>query len=587
MAQQLATSTEYNEQFSRLLIKQIHPDLDIAWQERLSRIFSEMPEEWCVKINKEVLTKKKIHWDKKRNNFLYLSKYPKLEDFIKTSCHPKLRPVAAWCTESITSIKKTNSVIEIANIIENIMEKINGLDLDGDFDLLACRRALRENFIVAVAATIKEKKHLDVPESQRHFNTDVMKSFICEVFLKQQLLGYEFHIIRKRRLSQMSHPFLSVYLSKEQGIRKLEVIYTTQYLFAVTTSHESDVNLFSVRRFLTDERILNYTYINGVFIKLDQFDNPLAIKDFEKQVSSIVSIEGRVNIAIVEMFEDIEEHYHQNIRSKLFKALDSYNISLERAICRRLQEYEYNLESEILSQVKKGLLQLAKHNDDFNYLFVSLRQLIGEIIFDFKDFQSQPTILNDLAAEKTMMHLLAYLELISKRHDRIFNPSAISEWEENSKAAARPMESLGDIIKKSTKQYMLVKNKLLELEKLQEKKDSFFDKLLQRRKKREKNLAALRTSFKNVQRTGYVDMLNLFIKFKSEMLYLEQESILLMKRQRNYALSAGNNGVDMLPILISLPENYREFNPNQYLEPFVSKKKLPVEHEYLSHPVQS
>lgn len=99
----------------------------------MSRIFSE-----CLKNgvnnNKEVWRRKKFIGIKSVIPLFYLSKYPKFEDFIKTSCHPKLRPVAAWCTESRPPIKKTNSCNWIANIIENIMEKINGLDLDGDFD---------------------------------------------------------------------------------------------------------------------------------------------------------------------------------------------------------------------------------------------------------------------------------------------------------------------------------------------------------------------------------------------------------------------------------------------------------------------
>ena len=48
---------------------------------------------------------------------------------------------------------------------------------------------------------IREKKDLEIPENRRGLNASIIKTFINEVFLKQQLLGYWFKTMRNRQVS--------------------------------------------------------------------------------------------------------------------------------------------------------------------------------------------------------------------------------------------------------------------------------------------------------------------------------------------------------------------------------------------------
>ena len=116
----------------------------------------------------------------------------------------------------------------IAGLLENAIEKINSLDLAGAVDLLLGRRTLKEKFIFAAAAAIKKKTRLKVPVNRHGIDANSVKSFLCEVFLKHQLLDYKFHIVRQRQLRRMRHPLLGIYLSHEHGHRQLEIVHATQ-----------------------------------------------------------------------------------------------------------------------------------------------------------------------------------------------------------------------------------------------------------------------------------------------------------------------------------------------------------------------
>ena len=55
-------------------------------------------------------------------------------------------------------------------------------------------------------------------------------------------------------------------------------------------------------------------------------------------------------------------------------------------------------------------------------------------------------------------------------------------------------------------------------------------------------------------------------KYKDEVLYLDHKSVLFIKRLHTYAVCSGSNGVNELPALYALPENYNDFDPANYSE---------------------
>ncbi len=66
-----ASYHEWIDYYNKMLVGQIKPELDIAWQKRLRKIFSEMPENWCLKTDTEILRGKGIVWDRESGNFFF------------------------------------------------------------------------------------------------------------------------------------------------------------------------------------------------------------------------------------------------------------------------------------------------------------------------------------------------------------------------------------------------------------------------------------------------------------------------------------------------------------------------------------
>ena len=538
------------------------------------QIFSQMPQKWCERVAEDILQPKGITWDRQRGTFSWRPNAKGLGEFAQKDCQPSMRPLAEWCIKCIAQIEALDSAAAIADLLENAITKINAVDVGNEVNLLISRSELKEHFIRAAGATVKRKANLKMPASKRGVDEATIKSFINEVFLKQQLLDFRFHVVRQRQLKRMQHPLLNTYLSGEQGVRRLEVVRTTQYIFALASSHESEINLFSVRRFLNEENISvkrgaavnSYIYYNGVAISEAALDDAVSVAAFKTNIASIISIANQISPVILDLLESMEEDYDRRIRPDLFRALDAYNIDLERAVAQKLRQYEKGLQECVLERLETGLTQKATHADDFNYLSVGIRQLLSEAIADFDSFQKQPAVLADPTVERMMMRLQAYVRLLGKRSSKIFNKAAVQNWDEHSEDAARPVTGLRDIVRRFSRQYVGVQERITGLTELLEGKDSFFDRLLRRRKMRESELEAEQLEARKIRRAAFLELTSLFNKYKDEVLYLDHKSVLFIKRLRTYAVCSGSNGVNELPALFALPENYNDFDPANYSE---------------------
>ncbi|MBR5705890.1 MAG: hypothetical protein IKX21_07975 [Deltaproteobacteria bacterium] len=565
---------EYIDYYNRLLAGQIEPDLDIAWQARLMQIFSQMSRPWCERVAGDILQPKGIHWDRSRGTFSWRPVNGGLDEFAQKNCHPSMRPFAEWCINCIAQIEALDSASAIADLLENAIAKINSVDVGNEVDMLISRSELKEKFIRAAGAAIKRKTHLKMPASKRGVDEATIKSFINEVFLKQQLLDFRFHVVRQRQLRRMQHPLLNTYLSGEQSVRRLEVVRTTQYIFALASSHESEINLFSVRRFLNEENISvkrggavnSYIYYNGVAISEAALDNANSVAAFKTDISSIISIANQISPVILELLESMEEDYDRRIRPDLFRPLEAYNIDLGQAVEQKLRQYEKGLLQFVLERLEAGVTQKATHADDFNYLSVGIRQLMSEAIADFDSFQKQPAVLADPTVERMMMRLQAYVRLLGKRSSKIFNKAAVQEWDAHSEDASRPVEGLRDIVRRFSRQYVDVQERITDLTQQLEGKESFVDRLLRRRKMRERELDAAQLEAKKIRRASFLELTSLFNQYRDEVLHLEHKSVLFIKRLRTYAVCSGSNGVSELPALFALPENYNDFDPANYSE---------------------
>ncbi len=272
----------------------------------------------------------------------------------------------------------------------------------------------------------------------------------------------------------------------------------------------------------------------------------------------------------------MEEHYDMRMRPILFAPFAIPGVPSQNVIAQRLMHYNGMLESGIFLPLKKCILRECVNFEDFNFLFTGIRQLMGEIISDFSSFQSQPLAQGDSNTERIMARLQAYVQLLVKRRARIFSKEAVQNWDENSAASAGPRKGLRDIIKKYGKQSLKMQKQAEQDEQEQTKEsDSFFGRLLARGKAEDESpsLSETQREIKKIRRAAHLEIIGLFTQWRDEILTLDREPLRFLKRQRCYAVCAGSNGLDKLPVLAVFPENYNDFDPGAYLKMFMDKRR--------------
>ena len=571
----------YLEYYGRLCVSQICPDLDIAWRARLEKIFSSMPLPWCENIYKELLAPAGVIWSFKDNTHTFGRRAAKigLKEFIETQCPAPLQMLAGKCLASVHEIEQTDSTVDIARTLERTLDEFQEGVSAMETDTLLARRTLMDKYIRTAGAAIKLKKELQPPPSQRGMDADVARTFINEVFLKQKLLGPRFMLLRRRQLERSDQPFFRDFLSQQQSVRRLEIIHTTRYIFALAAPADVQENAFSAQRFFSEEATsaqmpAGSASYSSSFIRESRIDDIKRVAVFKEQIENIISLSSQVSQGVRDTLERMEEHYDLRMRSILFSTLVVPSVPTKSIIAHRLGQYKSMLESGILQPLKKCIVQECVHHIDFSYLFTSVRQLFGEIIADFASFQSQSLVLGDTGAERMLARLQAYAQLLVKRRERIFSSDAVQNWQENSAAAAGPRKGLRDIIKKYGKQSLKLKKQAV-LDGQEKESDSFFGRLLARGKAEDEGdtLSEAQMEIKKIRRTAHLEIINLFTQWRDEILVLDREPLRFLKRQRCYAVCAGSNGLDKLPVLAVFPENYNDFDPGAYLKMFMDKRR--------------
>ncbi|WP_347486266.1 hypothetical protein ABFV80_001375 [Vandammella animalimorsus] len=556
-----AQHSTFSEYQTRIIISQIHPEIDISWEERLEKIFSKTSKSWRTKISEEALSAKKISWDEEAKKFSHHPDPINFDLFVAEQCHEKLKPLGKWCIESIKRIKQIESALEIADLLENTINRIDNFDLDEYKDAESSRHLLRQNFIYEAAAAIKQKNCLIAPPNQRKLDTDVIKSFLNEVFLKQKLLGHGFAVLRKGQLSRMKQPLLKNWLCHQQSIRKLEVVCTTQFIFALANTFQDSINIFSARRFLTEEQIKNTLYLNGAFIRNDQISSREHCQEFADQIACIVSIGGQTSQAVVELLDKMEEFYFKRIIPQIFSPVNTHNTTLEDAIKRKLSIYSQLIETSIMKPFESCLLSLSGHQEDFSYLFLGMQQIMGQIMMDFREVAARPAMLKNNFAERLMVQLNAYADTLFKRRDRIFNRSAISEWNERQADVVQMYQEIRDALREVKKQFSEDQKSMIQLEQTIGKEGGFLDKILRRTNRRKKALLKAQEDLMKTKRMGYMLILNVLFKNKAHWLYMNGHDMLFLEGARCYAFHAEKGMLSKMPILFIMPDSYRDFNP--------------------------
>lgn len=407
---------------------------------------------------------------------------------------------------------------------------------------------------------------MEVPENLRGLDEHIIKTFINEVFLKQQLLDYWFRTLRSRQLAAYSHPIINVWLRNQQRLRQLEVVQTSRYLYAIAPSMDRSTNTFSIRRFLSEDKLLSdgRTYINAVVLDMQHVNDKQHQLAFCKQIENIVTLEGMVSKAIIDLVTKMEENYDTQLLPILAAPLDG-TLSLDRAVRVHLRQFENQLTTHVLAPLAHALSNTVSHNDECEYLYVTTRQLLGSVISSFRDFQLQPSVFGNEDCERMMIRLVGYTSLLKKRRSNIFTLMGEKDWQEQDEAAQKPVKQLRELVKAQLAEHRDTADETEKAREDYESPPNFIDKLLKRKEKQLARLQALEGKANKERWRTCMGIMRLAKEYHQYNVFMEFESMLsLTRKERNYAFSYGNNGVSRLPLLQTLPEDHTGFDIKEF-----------------------
>ena len=547
----------------RTLITQIDPRLDYLWQDHLKNVFSKISQHDKENIYHQILVPKNIQWNDATNEF-FCSSLPDLEKIIHHIPHLGMKALSQKILVSLKSLESYNEVEQIADYLESMITQIDQIDVEENIELQRLKLSIRTEFIYSAAVIIRQKTQLTLPENNRHLTTDCVKSFILEVYLKQQLLNFWFKALRPRELAKQPHPLLQSFLKDQQRLRQLEVVRTSRYIFALAPSREININVFSIRRFLQEEKLAfsNNIYLTSAILDLAQINNAEHTEQFKWQISRIITIEKQISAQIIDLVDKLETYNADHMIPLLFKKFDASGLTIDKVIQQRLWDFEQGLTIHILEPLDHGLRQLAINNDECDYLFVSARQLMADIISYFKEFQTQPAIIFDHQASVFSSRLLAYLTLLQKRQMDVFSKQSHDEWIINVDKMTEPMTVLKKTCTDALEQHKVLLLDIKEKQRnVKEKENSFMNKLFKTTNNMQEKINDLKHEVFELRQKAYIDIVKIPKKYPSFIVYLEFESLISINdKERHYAFSTGKNWVKRLPILVQLPEDRNLFN---------------------------
>lgn len=247
----------------RATLLQMEPSLDAHWEGLLSKIFDEADIEVREEVDRQILKPKEIQWNRVANTFEY--KVTNSLAILKHSfSSERMRSIASKLSQSINWLKNITDPVQIADYLENALHQIDQIPVEDDLKLQREKMLMRRVYLQDVAKLVRSLD-IEPPGGVRNLTSAQIKSFIIEVYIKQQLLGYWFKPLLPRTSQLMQHPFFKFWLLKEQAVRRFDIVKTSEFLFIIAPVNNFENNPYSIRRFLFED-FLEYNeqiYLNG------------------------------------------------------------------------------------------------------------------------------------------------------------------------------------------------------------------------------------------------------------------------------------------------------------------------------------
>lgn len=553
----------------RVQLKQIDPILDKHWQQQLDSILSKTPQALHQKIEDQYLKAKNISWNYLNQTFEFKG-HISLKELQLNTQNSELLQLAHRINTTFSYLQSYQTDFQIADYLETIVREINQIDLDNPKDIQA-QQLIKKAFLYDTALIIREL-NFSVSENHRHLNIEQVRTFIFEVFMKSEILGSWFaHILPSEYADQELTIFQDYFIS-EQQVRDFEIIKTFQYYFVLSSSYDSLISAYSIRRFLTEESFgkEDRFYISGLVLDPQQLNQPNYFENFKQLMTRIIGIQSQMNPHIVELVESLHEYNHQRLIPSLKEILNIQSFSIEHLVKEHLEILEKDLSLNILEPFLKGLKNSVQHTDELEFCYLNILRLINEFLHQLEILSQEPILQFNPHARLFKYRLIAYLKLLEQRRAQIFVLFHDEfHYQQHVQAVSAPTQEIRELLNDAIEQTRQIQQHIRQLEREMQNKQnaSFIKRLFKKPENHEFKINELKQNIIDVRDRCYLRIIALQKQTTQASVYLEAKNLIPVvdSKMRHYAFANGENGVTRLPLLLQLPEERNSFNMQSML----------------------
>ncbi|MFH7805212.1 hypothetical protein [Acinetobacter sp. BSP-53] len=553
----------------RVKLKQIDPILDKHWQQQIQSILSTTPQALHQKIEDQYLKAKNIAWNYLNQTFEFKG-HTSLKNLQLDTQNSELLQLAHRIKSTFSYLQGYQTDFQIADYLESIVREINQIDLEHSADIQA-QQLIKKAFLYDAALIIRDLD-FTVSENHRHLDIEQVRTFIFEIFMKSEILGSWFAHILPSEYAEQELAIFQDYFIQQQRVRDFEIIKTFQYYFVLSSTYDSSVSAYSIRRFLTEENFgkEDRFYISGLVLDPQQLDQADYFANFKQLMNRIIGIQRKMNPHIVELIESLHEYNQQNLIPSLKEILNIQSFSIDHLVKEHLEILEKDLSLNILEPLLKGLKNSVQHTDELEYCYLNILRLINEFLHQLEILSQQPMLQFNQHARLFKYRLIAYLKLLEQRRAQIFVIFHDEfQYQQQLRAVSAPTQEIRELLNSAMEQTRQIQQHIRQLEREMQNSEnsSFLKRLFKKSENHELKINELKQNLIEVRDHCYLKIIAIQKQASQESVYLEAKNLISVidSKIRHYAFANGENGVTRLPLLLQLPEDRNNFNMQSIL----------------------
>ncbi len=400
-------------------LKSIDPTLSLDWREVINDIFPQLDKESQTSVYKNILKPRGISVDSDRT--LTYTRPNSLQCTIENTYtkNKDLLSIASHMNKIIMSPDKNHNAMELADKIESILGYLDGLELHDVLQDQKDRQKIRAAFLYDLALWI-DTITLDIDPSLRKLDTNIIKSYFKEVFIKQQIQGRDFRNWDSSDLSFQELSHLPSFIKQQGKDRKFFIVEGQNYWYLVGAASQIGKNPYSFRRFLHEDksgRADEFVYLTSIVLDKNNMQNTAYLAHAAYWMTRLYTLDRGVSDTLLKFVNDTQQLYQNYLKPLLREPLQQDGSHPEEIIKERMIKYEKQLSILILQKLPR-IIQMTGHDiNDQDYLFYHLDQLVKQMSENVQDFRLQPLAGYSISSEIMTVKLIALRRLLHKsRH---------------------------------------------------------------------------------------------------------------------------------------------------------------------------